>query len=121
MKVDYNGYGSFELKAEDGRDELFLAEYLKSIPNEYRSVLSNFIRVDMDSMCVTDKDPDTGKKLPNGETMKMEDCDIGAVFDRANRKETWGPIVSLAFNSEYYMQDEMVKRIEKLLKYLKKK
>lgn len=52
MKVEYSESGMFSLEAEDGRDELFLAQFLTRIPCEMHSVFSELISVDLDSMYV---------------------------------------------------------------------
>lgn len=120
MKITYEERG-FELEAEDGRDSLFLASFLKDISPEYRPILSNFIRVDMEEMYVKTTDRN-GEELPGGETAPMEDCGIEEVFEKKPRSSDnpWGEIKKISFGGSVYSDDEMIEKTETLLEVLKK-
>lgn len=99
MKIKYSQYGGFLLEASqekaifdaDGRDMIFLKEFICNIPKEDRKILSKYIKIDMVS----------GAYLE--ENRKATECSIEQVIDQKAEKEenittTWDDIISIEFD-----------------------
>ena len=94
---------------ENGMDVLWLTEMIGNIPEEYREVLSHFIRVDFESMCVRSRATEDEESIP------ATDMDIEECFTKDSKDEPWGGVVKIEFNPfGYYTNEEMKKRIAKL-------
>jgi hypothetical protein len=86
MNIKYHECGQFKLETskesglydEDGRDELFLKEFITRIPKEDRKTLSKYIRINFEKCC---KKEDGG----NAENMTIEE----SVTDDKKTKNTY--------------------------------
>jgi len=47
MKINFNSSGGFEFISEDGRDELWLKEFIKTIYVSHKCQIDNFFSVDL--------------------------------------------------------------------------
>ena len=99
MQIKYSQYGGFRLEASqekakfdgDGRDMLFLQEFICNIPKEDRKILSKYIAIDMVS----------GAYLSTNR--KAEECSISQAIDTKGEEEenittTWDGILAIEFD-----------------------
>ena len=98
MKINYHNTSSFSLEADekDGRDMLFLKEFLTSIPKKDRELFSHFLRIETN---VSDDDDDT----------------VEEVFDEVD-DTIWDDIVKITFCPYgVWCNEELKERINKRL------
>ena len=85
MRIQYNRFGTLTLDAEDGRDELFLAEMAKTLNfNKNKKVLNEIFAWTTEDYCVDEK----GNHIEEGP--------IEVLFDKNG--EVWPGIKTLKIN-----------------------
>jgi hypothetical protein len=102
MKVIYGQFGGLELEIEDGRDMLWMKEFIENIPGNYKPLLSNFIRVDLETSC----------RMNDG--TPAEDIDLEETIQN-NREYMWGYPTRLRIDPFGYYATGVEKRVNKFL------
>ena len=104
MKVEPIGHGGLDIIPENDAERVWLSNFVGGFEEEMRPILSNYIQVDLESMCVDE----------GGSPMEERDIEE-VVLD--GEDEAWGLVEKLSLRCfGQYIPREMDKRIEKFIK-----